>query len=50
VKIYLEEHRLKTMRTVLFKSLSHCREILRTKRRAQDDVAGELLMILSFER
>ena len=30
------------MRIVLFKSLSHCWEILRAKTRAQDDVAGEL--------
>jgi len=37
------------MRIVLFKSLSHCWEILRAKTRAQDDVAGELQFLSSVQ-
>jgi toxin YhaV len=33
---------IKTKRIILFRNLCHCREILRAKRRAQDDVPGEL--------
>jgi hypothetical protein len=45
MKIYLDDHRLKTKRPGLFKSLSHRREILRAKRSAQDDVPRELKII-----
>ena len=41
-KNILRPSSIKTKRIVLFRNLCHCREILRAKRRAQDDVPGEL--------